>query len=87
MSLFKSNPCEKFINGHPIVALILITFILTCVLLSFCFIAFNIIKKNNTKSYENGYIDACKDFYKGKLKYDLIENPDGTKTWQKIIKK
>lgn len=36
------------------------------------------------KKYEEGYLDACKDFYKGKLKYDLIENEDGTKTWQKI---
>ena len=36
------------------------------------------------EKYEEGYLDACKDFYKGKLKYDLIENEDGTKTWQKI---
>lgn len=36
------------------------------------------------EKYEEGYLDACKDFYKGKLKYDLIENDDGTKTWQKI---
>jgi hypothetical protein len=61
------------------------TFILMCVLLSFCFISFKIIKDNITKIYEQGYLEACKDFYKGKLKYDLIENPDGTKTWQKII--
>ena len=36
------------------------------------------------KQYEQGYIDACKDFYQGKLKYDLITNPDGTRSWQKI---
>ena len=36
--------------------------------------------------YESGYVDACKDFYKGKLKYDLVENPDGTKEWKKIKK-
>ena len=36
--------------------------------------------------YEAGYVDACKDFYKGKLKYDLVENPDGTKEWKKIKK-
>lgn len=43
--------------------------------------------KNSAKSnYEEGYLDACKDFYKGKLKYDLIENPDGTKEWKKVEK-
>ena len=36
--------------------------------------------------YKAGYVDACKDFYKGKLKYDLVENPDGTKEWKKIEK-
>jgi hypothetical protein len=34
--------------------------------------------------YEKGYIDACKDLYQGKLKYDLVEFPDGTKEWKKI---
>lgn len=41
-------------------------------------------KREVLKSYEKGYIDACKDFYKGKLKYDLIEHEDGTKTWERI---
>jgi len=36
------------------------------------------------KQYENGYIDACKDFYQGKLKYDLVSNSDGTREWKKI---
>ena len=36
------------------------------------------------EQYENGYIDACKDFYQGKLKYDLVSNPDGTREWKKI---
>ena len=35
-------------------------------------------------NYEEGYLDACKDSYQGKLKYTLIENPDGTKEWRKI---
>ena len=35
-------------------------------------------------SYERGYVDACKDFYKGKLKYDLVTNPDGTREWKKV---
>lgn len=42
------------------------------------------IKILTKKSYEQGYIDACKDFYKGKLKYDLIKNNDGTVEWKKI---
>ena len=36
------------------------------------------------KAFEQGYIEACKDFNRGKLKYKLIENDDGSKTWQKI---
>ena len=35
-------------------------------------------------SYEQGYLDACKDFYKGKLKYELVKNDDGTVEWKKI---
>ena len=36
------------------------------------------------EQYEQGYKDACVDFYQGKLKYDLIEHKDGTKTWERI---
>lgn len=36
------------------------------------------------EQYEQGYKDACADFYQGKLKYDLIEHKDGTKTWERI---
>ena len=33
---------------------------------------------------EVGYKEACEDFYKGKLKYDLISNYDGTvREWRK----
>ena len=55
----------------------------------FCFgiYAFVEAHKNSVKSnYEEGYLEACKDSYKGKLKYDLVENPDGTKEWKKIEK-
>ena len=55
----------------------------------FCFgiYAFIEVHKNSAKSnYEEGYLNACKDFYKGKLKYDLVENSDGTKEWKKIEK-
>lgn len=34
--------------------------------------------------YEQGYKDACADFYQGKLKYDLVTNPDGTREWKRV---
>ena len=37
-------------------------------------------------NYEKGYLDACKDFYKGKLKYELLKNDDGTVVWKKVDK-
>lgn len=37
-------------------------------------------------NYEKGYVDACKDFYRGKLKYELIKNDDGTVVWKKVDK-
>lgn len=42
--------------------------------------------KNANKNYEHGYLDACKDFYKGKTKYDLVRNDDGTVVWKKVDK-
>lgn len=42
------------------------------------------VKQMYTETYEQGYLEACKDFYKGQLKYDLIQNPDGTREWKKI---
>lgn len=42
--------------------------------------------KNANKNYELGYLDACKDFYKGKTKYDLVKNEDGTVIWKKVDK-
>ena len=35
-------------------------------------------------SYRAGYEACAKDFYKGKVKVDLIENADGTKEWKWI---
>ena len=59
---------------NPIIAAIV------CVLFYFGICAFIKVNKDSAKSnYEEGYLDACKDFYQGKLKYDLVENPDGTK--------
>ena len=42
--------------------------------------------KNANKNYEHGCLDACKDFYKGKTKYDLVKNDDGTVEWKKVDK-
>jgi hypothetical protein len=44
------------------------------------------MNKNADKKYELGYLDACKDFYKGKTKYDLVKNEDGTVVWKKVDK-
>ena len=33
---------------------------------------------------KQGYIMCAKDFYKGEMKVDLIENADGTKEWKWI---
>lgn len=38
----------------------------------------------NHESHESGYIEACKDFYDGKLKYELKEFPGGEHKWVKI---
>ena len=76
--------------GNNILILKRITII---ILVSLIFIGLTIIfchtvKESNIRKeqmlaekYEEGYLDACKDFYKGKLKYDLIENDDGTREW------
>lgn len=40
--------------------------------------------KDENKHYERGYLDACKDFYKGKAKYDLVKNDDGTVIWKRL---
>jgi hypothetical protein len=42
--------------------------------------------KDKTKNYENGYLEACKGFYKGKTKYDPVKNDDGTVVWKKVDK-
>lgn len=47
-------------------------------------IGFYHVNKASKRCYESGYLDACKDFYKGKLKYDLIENEDGSRVWKKV---
>ena len=44
------------------------------------------INKELKKSYKCGYLDAYKDFYKGKTKYDLVKNDDGTVEWKKVDK-
>jgi uncharacterized protein YpmB len=75
----------------PIIHLIHLIILLSLIFIGVTIIFCDSVKEANmreeqmlTEKYEEGYLDACKDFYKGKLKYDLIENEDGTKTWQKI---
>lgn len=58
--------------------------VLIIVFILFVYHNFRGIKILTKKSYDQGYIDACKDFYKGKLKYDLVKNNDGTVEWKKI---
>lgn len=65
----------------------LIIVAIVSVLFYFGIHAFIEVHKDSAKrNYEEGYLDACKDFYQGKLKYDLVENPDGTKEWKKVEK-
>ena len=40
--------------------------------------------KELSQKYEEGYVQACKDFYQGKLKYQLVESNDGTRNWIKM---
>lgn len=76
----KNGDIMKFKNDDLAIAKIFL--ILSCIFtIAACL--FNCIEYYH-KSYEKGYLDACKDFYKGKLKYDLVNNPDGTRTWKKI---
>lgn len=62
----------------PIFAVVFVGAVLIVVTLC---VMTSIVAKSN---YEAGYVDACKDFYKGHVKYDLVENSDGTKEWKKI---
>lgn len=38
----------------------------------------------DAENFEKGYIQACKDFHSGKLKYDLVKEPGGEVRWKKI---
>lgn len=66
-----------------IIAVFLAFFVIIMIIIS-CFYGHYItVNETSNKAYEQGYLDACKDFYKGKIKYDLVENNDGTKMWKK----
>ena len=45
------------------------------------FICVTVVK---SVSYRTGYEACAKDFYKGKMKVDLVEKADGTKEWKWI---
>jgi uncharacterized protein YpmB len=81
---------NKILILKRITIIILVILIIMGLTIIFC----HSVKESNIRKeqmlaekYEEGYLDACKDFYKGKLKYDLIENDDGTKEWKKINEK
>jgi len=57
-------------------------FILIVLIIGWC--AGRCAGREAKEQYEQGYKDACVDFYQGKLKYNLIEHEDGTKTWERI---
>lgn len=69
---------KAFIVEYGIAALTITVFLLVL------YLAAMDQKQDKLDNYEKGYIDACKDFYKGKLKYDLVENGDGTREWKKV---
>ena len=64
-------------------------FIIIAILLSLIFA--NMIMKNTEVekriAFEQGYLEACKDANRGKLKYSLVKNDDGTVEWKKEVKK
>lgn len=66
-----------------IIAVFLAFFVVIIIIISCFYGHYTTVKKASNKAYEQGYLDACKDFYKGKIKYDLVENDDGTKMWKK----
>lgn len=66
-----------------IIAVFLAFFVIIMIIISCFYGHYTTVKETSNKAYEQGYLDACKDFYKGKIKYDLVENNDGTKMWKK----
>ena len=53
--------------------------------IAFCFIVFMLwIVAWSVNCKNVGYIEACEDFYHGKLKYDRIVHKDGTVEWKKV---
>jgi hypothetical protein len=58
-----------------------VALVFASVILFFFIKTTDVVSKN---SYERGYVEACKDSYKGKLKYNLVTNPDGTREWKKV---
>lgn len=66
--------------------IIIVFIVMFAAVFGLSFLSAHMENKKEKAIYEKGYIDACKDFYKGKLKYELVENEDGTKIWKKIEK-
>ncbi len=41
-------------------------------------------EKGYQKGIETGYVQALKDNHAGVAKYKLVENPDGTRKWERV---
>ena len=48
-------------------------------------LAYSQVSAAAKRNYERGYLDACKDLHQGKIKYELVEHADGTRTWEKVV--
>ena len=56
-----------------------------CIAIGFLIIIFlSEDQERDEKKFEEGYIQACKDFHSGKLKYDLVKEPGGEVKWKKV---
>lgn len=62
----------------------IVLFVVLLFVAGLVFVIDRVLNNVTANSYERGYVDACKDFYKGKLKYDLVTNQDGTREWKKV---
>lgn len=57
------------------------------VLLAFVIIVYGTYKTINAQeklTYKKGYIEACKDFYEGKLKAEIVNLPNDERKWKMI---
>jgi len=72
-------------NWKEGLAILIIVLVFVSTLIGGCvYLMISAQNQRDEKNFENGYKQACIDFYKGKLKYDLIEKEDGTRIWEEV---